>query len=167
MYKIFIVLIVFSMAVSCSPKLTTNTTVEDYTEDVSAFRPSIESESREEVELLEGTKNDKGPYVAPTHSINKEMSVVMDSIILYNRDKSYFTYTVQVYIGRSREEANQAREKVYRVLPEEEPELTYKQPSYKVKVGKYYDRVEAYKTLTKLRGTFPGAGMVRERNYIE
>lgn len=166
MHKILITLIIFSFAVSCAPKLTTSSTTGDYSEDVSAFRPAISDDVDEATEVSE-EKIDKGPYVAPTHSINKEMSTILDSIIVYNRDKSYFTYTVQVYIGRSREEANQAREKVYRVLPEEKPELAYKQPSYKVKVGKYYDRVEAYKTLTKLRGTFPGAGMVRERNYME
>lgn len=166
MHKILIILLIFSLVVSCTPKLSTSSTVEDYSEDVSAFRPIVPIDVDEETELSED-KLDRGPYVAPTHSINREMSNVMDSIIVYNRDKSYFTYTVQVYIGRSREEANQAREKVYRVLPEEKPELAYKQPSYKVKVGRYYDRVEAYKTLTKLRGTFPGAGMVRERNYME
>ena len=166
MYRIFIVLIVFALAIRCTPKLATSTTSEDYIEDVSDFRPTVPKDTQEELEVSD-QQNDNEPYVAPTQSINNEMSAIMDSIIVHNRDKSYYTYTVQVYIGRSREEANQAREKVYRVLPEEKPELSYKQPSYKVKVGKYFDRVEAYKTLTKLRGTFPGAGMVRERNFME
>ena len=166
MYKLFIFLILALYVVSCSPKLASTSDTKDYVEDVSAFRPSVPQDEQQDISS-ENTQIDKGPYVAPTNDINAEMSVIMDSIILHNRDKTYITYTIQVYIGRSREEANQIREKVYRVMPEEKPELIYKQPSYKVNVGKYYDRVEAYKTLTELRGSFPGAGLVRELNYLE
>lgn len=166
MHRILIVFFVGMYAVSCAPKLASTTSTKDYIEDVSAFRPSVDSETPGD-EQDEGLAIDKGPYVAPTHDVNKEMSVVMDSIIVHNLEKTYITYTIQVYIGRSREEANQIREKVYRLMPEEKPSLIYKQPSYKVNVGKYYDRVVAYKTLTELRESFPGAGLVRERNYME
>ena len=91
----------------------------------------------------------------------------MDSIVVHNRDKMYLTYTIQVYIGRSREEANQIREKVYRILPDEEPVLIYKQPSYKVNVGKYFDKVDAYKTLNILKSNFTGAMLVPERNLLD
>jgi len=150
----------------CSPKLTSTATDTDYSEDVSAFRPKVEI-TDENADQPADAVEEKGPYVAPTHDINGEMSVIMDSIIVNNKNKQYLTYTIQVYIGRSREEANQVREKVYRLLPEEKPILSYKQPSYKVNVGKYIDRVEAYKMLTTIRGIYPGAIMVPERNYME
>lgn len=166
MNRIFLFLIIISYVVSCTPKLATKGTTEDYTEDVSEFRPTISVEDLEDENKYD-INSEKGSYVPPTHDINAEMSVIMDSIIVHNRDKTYITYTIQVYIGRSREEANQVREKVYRMLPTEKPELGYKQPSWKVTVGKYYDRVEAYKTLTILRSSFPGAMLVPERNYME
>lgn len=166
MYRLFIFLIGVSVVFSCSPKLATSVTEEDYTEDVSAYRPKVEEVSDET-----GNSNnkafDRGPYVAPTNDINREMSLIMDSIVVHNRENTYLTYTIQVYIGRSREMANMTREKVYRVLPEEKPQLVYKQPSYKVNVGKFFDRVEAYKTLTELRKAFPSAILVPERNYLE
>ena len=157
---ILLLLVVYS----CAPKLATKKTTEDYSEDVSAFRPKIES-----IETVdkENAIADKGAYVPPTHDINREMASIMDSVVVHNMDKMYLTYTIQVYIGRSREEANQIREKVYRILPEEEPVLIYKQPSYKVNVGEYIERVDAYKTLTKLRATFPGAMLVPERNQMK
>ena len=163
MKQAIVFLLFIGFIYSCSPKLRTQKDVADYTEDVSAFRPKIEV--GEETEESSFYTPDKGPYVAPTHSINREMSVVMDSIVYYNAEKPYYTYTIQVYTGRFREEANQAREKVYRILPEEKPQLTYKQPSYKVNVGTYADRVEAYKFLTELRKAFPSATLVREQNY--
>ncbi len=154
--------------ISCTPKLATSVTTKDYTEDVSEFRPTVETSVEEdEVEVQSSHNIEKGPYVPPTHDINKEMSEVMDSIIVFNRDKLYLTFTIQVYIGRSREEANQVREKVYGLLPEEKPKLVYRQPSYKVNVGQYIERVDAYKPLTILKREFPGAMIVPKRERME
>ncbi len=167
MYKYLTLLVLGLYTVGCTPKLVTQTTSDDYSEDVSAFRPKVEVKTEEEpVKETAMTKN-RGSYVPPTHDIKTEMDIIMDSIAVHNQNKLYLTYTIQVYIGRSREEANQIREQVYRALPEEKPMLVYKQPSYKVNVGKYFDRVEAYKTLTTLRASFPGALMVPERNRMK
>ncbi len=165
MYR-YLIILLGVYAVGCTPKLVTQTSSNDYSEDVSAFRPKVEAKGREPVEETVVVKS-KGSYVPPTHDINGEMNAIMDSIVVQNQDKLYLTYTIRVYLGRSREEANQIREQVYRALPEEKPMLIYKQPSYKVNVGKYFDRVEAYKTLTMLRGSFPGALIVPERNSME
>ena len=166
MHRLLLFVLIVGYIFSCTPKLATKSVSEDYEEDLSSFRPSTDTEvgsPETDTEAIEV----KGPYVAPTHDINSEMSAIMDSVIYYNKNKTFLTYTIQVYIGRSREEANQVREKVYRVLPDEKPALGYKQPSWKVTVGEYYDRVEAYKTLTTLKGVFPGAMLVPERKYIE
>ena len=149
----------------CTKKAVTTKTTSDYSEDLSAFRPEIEVD--EPVSATEDYLEDKGPYVAPTHDINSEMSVLMDSIVSNNKKKKHLTYTIQVYIGRSREEANKARENVYRVMPEVKPELSWNAPSWKVLVGDYYDKIDAYKTLSALRGAFPGATMVPRRKFIE
>lgn len=167
MHRLTILLLLMVMyVIGCSPKLATKGTTEDYTEDVSAFRPKIESI---ETEAVDGSNAiaEKGPYVPPTHDINREMASIMDSIVVHNQDKMYLTYTIQVYIGRSREESNQVREKVYRILPDEKPELSYRQPSWRVTVGKYFKREDAYKTLTILKETFPGVMLVPERNQLE
>ena len=165
MYRLLVLFILTAYVFSCTPKLATKTTEEDYDEDLSAFRPTI-TVAESETKITE-PESSKGPYVAPTHDINDEMAVALDSIIFYNREKPYNTYTIQVYIGRSREEANQVREKVYRVLPDEKPELGYKQPSWKVTVGEYQDHVDAFKTLTLLKRAFPEAMLVRERKFME
>ena len=166
MHRLLIFLLIMIYVAGCTPKLATKGTTEDYSEDVSAFRPKIESEDpakSDQVDLVEK----KGPYVPPTHDLNREMSSIMDSIVVNNRNKMYETYTIQVYIGRTREEGNQIRERVYRILPDEKSELNYRQPSWIVTVGKYFDRVDAYKTLNTLRSFIPGAMLVPERNYLE
>ena len=168
MYKYVVILVLVIYAASCSPKLTTTTATEDYVEDLSAYRPKVGNVGQEEhVDTQQINAADKGKYVPPTHDIKNEMSVIMDSIVVHNKSKLYQTFTIQVYTGRSREEANQIREKVYRVMPDEKPVLVYKQPSYKVNVGKYFDSAQAYKTLTTLRASFPEAMLVPERDYLE
>lgn len=164
MYKIFIVILLV-FAIGCSPKLAPKGDTKDYSEDVTAYRPNNSTN----MESVDPIKYDdvKGPYVAPTKDINKEMSSIMDSIVVQNQHKLYLTYTIQVYIGRSREEANQVREKIYRVLPEEKPVLSYRQPSYKVFVGKYHEKVDAYKTLNILRANFPGAMLVPQHKKMD
>lgn len=166
MHRILIIFLIMIYVAGCAPKLATKGSTNDYSEDVSAFRPKTETDDPANTEIVNPVK-EKGPYVPPTHDINSEMSVLMDSIIVNNQEKMYETYTIQVYIGRSREEANQEREKVYRLLPEEEPTLNYRQPSWIVTVGKYFDKVDAYKTLNTLKSSFPGVTLVRERNYLE
>ena len=164
MYKYLLFVLMAVIVMRCAPKIASTSTA-GYDEDVSDFRPKIghAEPTPEETTVIA----EKGPYVAPTHNINAEMSSLMDSIITCNREKAYLTYTIQIYIGRSREEANKVREKVYRILPDERPRLTYRQPSYKVTVGEYFDRVDAYKTLNLLKETFPGALLLPERRHLD
>ena len=56
MHKLAIILLIVLYAVGCSPKLATNVSTEDYTEDVSAFRPEIEP-----LELEAGDQEDTSP----------------------------------------------------------------------------------------------------------
>lgn len=157
---LFLVLLVWLAA--CSTKPATTKQAAEYYEDLSSYRPAVDPAP--EVKPVESATNQvKTSYVAATHDINAEMAIAMDSLISANTDKTFQTYTIQVYLGRSREEANQAREKVYRVLPSETPELSYKQPSFRVTVGTYFDRVEAYKTLNILKTAFASAMLVPEK----
>jgi hypothetical protein len=76
-------------------------------------------------------------------------------------------YRIQVYSGNSQEAAEKAKETVYRLDPNLEPEVIYFTPNFKVKVGNYYDRVEAYESLVKIRQAFPQALLLPERVSIK
>ena len=166
MYKYILFLFMAAYIFSCTPKAATTKVPESYEEDLSVYRPVVQPTDAPVIADVAGA-DVKGPYVAPKHDINAEMSSLMDSIINHNRGKSYLTYTIQVYIGRSREEANQVREKINRVMPAENPVLSWRQPSWLVTVGEYLERVDAYKTYTILRNTFPGATLVPEWKTTE
>lgn len=165
-YRYLIVILLASMLWGCATKPAATKQDEVYSEDLSGYRPVAEpTENTSTEQPVYGQP--KGPYVPATHDINGEMDIAMDSVIAANQNKIHQTYTIQVYLGRSREEANQVREKVYRLLPDTKPELSYKQPSWRVTVGVYLDRVDAYKTLNQLKSSFPGASLVPEKHTLK
>ena len=98
--------------------------------------------------------------------VTRELNILLDSISKVNIKREYYEYTVLVHIGNNREEADEARLNVIRVLPEMKPKLEYKSPSYRVKVGRYFNNVEAYQTYVKLKEQFPKAIIVPERVYF-
>jgi len=123
-YRYLISILLASWFWSCATKPATNRPDEVYSEDLTGYRPAAEPiENKSSDQTAYGQP--KGPYVPATHDINGEMAIAMDSVIAANQNKIHQTYTIQVYLGRSREEANQVREKVYRMLPNTKPELNY------------------------------------------
>lgn len=165
----YIGLIVLGLAMwSCAPKVTKTTSSDNYYEDLSSYRPELSTEEepadKKDNSDQETTSNDA--FVAPTHDITNDLQSLLDKIANDNRNDRVTYYSIQVYTGISREDANRARQRVYGVLSDASPRLEYNQPNYKVKVGLYYDRLEAHKTFTKLQRAFPTALLVPERRYL-
>ena len=154
-------LLVALILFNCSPKTVRQATTAEYEEDLSAIRPVAEP-----IEFVSEEGKEKVPYVASSNDITKGMNNLIDSMALDNRNKKVQIYTIQVYVGNSRDEANEARTKVYKVMPDERPRLEYSQPNFRVKVGMYTDRLEAHKPLQLLKKTFPGAILLTEKSYL-
>ena len=75
-------------------------------------------------------------------------------------------YSIQVYSGSSSSEAYAARDTARVVLPEIRTDVEYKQPIYKVRVGRFTERLEVQRTLLQLKPKFPDAISVPQRIYI-
>ena len=161
------VLLYFAILAGCVQKISApaSTGEKKYSEDLAAFRPEIPEyrESYTDSAELEITEQQ---FITPVLDVTDEMRVLLDSIHKVNMGTEYYEYTVLVHIGNNRVEADQARLDVIRVLPETQPELEYKSPSYRVKVGRYFNNVAAYQTYIKLRETFLNAIIVPERVYF-
>jgi hypothetical protein len=146
-----------------------------YEEDLSVYRNAQEFKQADETpgeepagELPED--NIRTPELntpASAADISDELQAVLDSVALKNKSiKTVSGYTILVYSGASRDGANQAKRRVYNVLPEAQPELKYIQPNYKVQVGEFIDRLEAQRTFAMLKSEFPSAQIVPERIRI-
>lgn len=163
----FIVLIAL-VAFSCSTtSIPSSSNGERYSEDLSAYRPkhdvdrtTVASKNTEE------EVNDISTEVE--YDVTKSLNTVLDSIDVLRQDVQYIDgYTVQVYYGRNSSEASLVKGKVRRFLPGSQPILKYDEPNFRVKVGKFYSRIEAQKTYTRLKYNFDNALVIPERIYIK
>jgi len=103
------------------------------------------------------------PMAEPLH-INKQLDAVLDTIALKNRSIRYAQgYRIQVYVGDERGAAEQAKRTTYQSFPELNPYLSYRQPTYRLKVGDFMRRMDAERYLSLLRQQFTSAILVPDK----
>jgi hypothetical protein len=162
-YGLIFLLAAFSY--NCAKKTVPTAVIEDYSEDLTHTMPEIgeyEDPALEVDEMVE-----KAPFRNPDLDVTEDLDVVLDSIATINKNLPYLRYTVMVHNSNSRNDAEEARKDVFRVLPEAKPKLQFISPSYIVKVGDFFDQLEAYQTLIKLKRQFPNAVIIPEQVYID
>jgi hypothetical protein len=91
-----------------------------------------------------------------------QKSKIHSILTAYQNIKMAQGYRVQVYFGQSKDEVRKAKETVYGIIPDIEIYTQYKQPDYKVKVGDFFYKYEAFNCLGKLERAFPNALIVPE-----
>jgi len=148
-----------------------NQTAPKYEEDLSSFRTTYQYKDQPQDKNTVVDNNLNPPLLYDTSStslnIKSELDLFLDTVSFNSRRIGYIQgFTVQVYTGNSREEANEAKSMVYKMLPESFPQLFYQQPNFKVKVGKFYTRFDAQKTFNQLKRKFPRAIVIPERIVI-
>src|SRR6187402_768809 len=125
-----------------APKKTTTTQGGKYSEDLSVWRPkaktSTETAVNDPVDERKATA-----YVEPKLTVNEPLDNVLDSIDQINLHKKYVEgFTIQVYSGK-REEALNAKKTLATSLPDLDCDIQFTEPIFRVKVGKYYSRLQA------------------------
>lgn len=159
----FLSLIVISLA--CTKKGTPSASGSKYEEDLEQYRPKYEI--KETAKPAHTTTKPAVSVVIKEHN-NVEVEEKLNQIREKNKGIKYTQgYKIQIYSGNSQEAAEKAKEGIYRLNLNLEPEIIYFPPNFKVKVGDYYDRIEAYETLLKIRESFPQALLLPERVTIK
>lgn len=174
-YRLFLYLplCITLLSVGCSSKTIGTKSEEDYSEDLRRYRInyedslealSVKTEGENTVPNPEG-RNISGNIAMETEfAITDSIDSFLNEVTALNREtNSYQGVTIQVYSGLNRVKANEAKNKVYDALPDSQPRLVYEQPNYKVKVGKYTDRLEAQKDYAMLKEAFPLVLIVPEK----
>lgn len=132
-----------------------------YREDLSLIRPkfAIPIDSIKKTE----TEASKTP-VLPYKNVNAQVDYVLDSIDRLNSLRKFIDgYTIQIYSGQNREDANNAK----KIMADEDTgltaELQYHQPKFRVRVGNYFSKLDAQKDLIRLKQIFPNAILIPEK----
>lgn len=144
-------------------KATTPSSTSIYSEDLSIHRPVMVDETdTTDTQVTQEVVSEK--YTPLTGHIKNELDSI--SKIAYAQNKAGFYvdgYVLQVYSGSSREEANQARSKMYASFPGLDPKVSYHQPNFRVKAGRFTNRLEAHRVYREVKEIFPKSLLIPER----
>ncbi len=153
---------------SCKPaQKTTSSQGGKYNEDLSSLRPKTE-----EVVIVNSSDNvisprDPKAYMEPKFAVNKQLDAVLDSIDRINLTRRFIEgFTIQIYSGQKREDALSVKKDMTINLPDMEAEVQYLQPNFRVKAGRYLNRLEAQKDYENIKQFFPNAIIVPDKIAI-
>jgi hypothetical protein len=105
--------------------------------------------------------------VEPKYTVNKTIDPILDSIDRINLRRNFIDgFTIQVYSGLNREDALNTKKQLATSLPDLESEVHYAQPNFRVKVGKYFTRLDAQKDYVEIKKHFPTAIVIPEKVAI-
>lgn len=156
----------------CLPPKTIGTSGDDtYSEDLSGLRSSYAdslAQAMKQDKPANTTANPETPRLSATidasYSLNNQLDDFLKEVSSRNEsENTYQGYTVQVYTGSSRDKANNAKNRVYNILPETSPKISFDPPNYRVKVGEFSNRLEAQPVYAKLKKAFPVVLIVPEK----
>ena len=153
--------------VSCGTTTKSTTSTDNYREDLTVFRPPVIVA----VDSIVKTENKDDLIEIPQEpewDITYKLDSLLDSIAVNNQKQRYIQgYTIQVYTGNSRKVANNVISEVYGILPGRRPKITYDLPNYKVKVGKFYHRLEAQRDFAAIKDRYRNAILVPQQFVID
>jgi len=136
--------------------------------DIETFSPTFES-PKEKDDTKDATAFPKKDCKTLPSSKTARLKLISDSITATNRLIKFTSgYRILVYSGTDRDEANRAKGNLYQLLPNADLYVIYKQPDYRVKMGDYADRLEAYRVLKlDVARAYPNAIVIQDNIYIK
>ncbi len=168
-FSFFAILMAIVLA-SCAIHKNTPTATQGgkYSEDLSVWRPKPESFVDNTNTTIASDSRKQTTYIEPKYAVNKQIDIVLDSMDRYNLSRKYIEgFTIQIYTGLKREDALSAKKQLTSSLPELDAEVQYVQPNFRVKVGKYYHRLDAQQDYSEVKQYFSSAIIVPDKLPIE
>jgi hypothetical protein len=157
----------------CTKKSVSMASKDRYEEELGKSRPHYTYVEPVIEKSKEPEKKDPPPRYRPTKSeeplyVNKRLEAVLDTMAEQNRAIRYISgFRIQLYVGNTRQEADNAKSYVYQLFPELNPYVSYSQPSYRVKVGDFMYRADAEAYLDQMRQQYSSAVILPERVEIK
>ena len=151
---------------ACTPSAKISKSI-GYEEDLSVHRPKYDHTENNNSETVISDSPERS-NVAPKYHIKSELDSVLSAMILSKKDIRHISgYSIQVYSGNNRSKAAEVKKVVINISEDFEPKISYNQPNYKVKVGKYFSRIEANRDLVELKKKYRQALLVPDKILIE
>jgi hypothetical protein len=163
--------LLYTLLIGCASQQSTTSSASSnkYSEDLAFLRPKFEDTSTASNTSGNPDNNNSRPTTsAPaSYTVNKKLDTILDSIDHANLSKkSVEGYTIQVYSGQKREDALNTKRHLDAVIPQLHAELQYLQPNFRVKAGRYFNRLDAQEDFVTIRKYFPNAIITPDRISI-
>ena len=148
--------ILFMLLLSTTPQATSKTSrstkKSNYYEDLACHCINFTEAPANARQRSIRYKAKKFSKLSPMHDITQQLQdLLADLKAYYAMIDSVQGYTVQVYVGSSRKLAFQIKNKLHTNYPYLNPEVQYKQPNFTVQIGRFLDRLEAYKLYVPIK----------------
>ncbi len=165
--SLFLVLL-FVGIYACAPQaVPQNKEVIDYSfeDDLSQYRPTFEPQENQEIAAKKVLANES---MDVSFDISNKLNGVIDSMRVKNDSIRLINgYTVLVYSGNDELQAGRVRNRLFDLVPEWDAQFSYKLPTYFVKVGQFYQQIEAQPLYRKIRAYYPTASIVPDKFSIK
>ncbi|QHT66013.1 SPOR domain-containing protein [Rhodocytophaga rosea] len=163
-----VTLIIFATFLSnCTKKTVSQKGDSSFKDDLSAYRPQYKTAEKTDNSSPKSSTGQQNS-TKPTHDITARLDTALQAIAVQNKNLRYAQgYRIQIYSGNNRDEANKARDRSYALFPDITPHFVYNQPTFRVKVGDFIDRLEAQRVYAGLITEFPNAMVVQDRIEIK
>jgi hypothetical protein len=150
----------------CKASAQKNKHDQTYYEDISELRLQYKSQTIETASTKEQVVNGD---IGTVEDDSLRLANKMDSLSIYLKSNpmKYSGYRILLYSGQSSEEANKIKKQVYMMNSDDNVYTEYKQPSFRVKVGNYINRIEANYHLEAYKKTFPNAMILPDQIVVE
>jgi hypothetical protein len=144
----------------------TTSRVLDYTDNLSQYRPAVRVIASEEQEG--GNEIIQNDSLKSIHDISAKLNSLIDTVRQRNFESGELEgYTILVYSGTNETEAGRVRNRLYDIVPDLEARVTYALPTYFVKIGRFYQQIEAQPLYLDIRKYYPDATVVPDKFPIE
>jgi hypothetical protein len=172
--RLIIIPALFLLA-ACSSKVATTSgpgaAPGKYSEDLSGLR-AVSKLNTDTVKESTTPKNgdvkrDPARYVEARQTVNATVDNVLDSIDRINLRNGFVDgFTIQLYSGNRRDEALDVKKQVVTALPDINADIQFVQPNFRVRAGKYINRLAAQKDYMAVKKYFPNAIIIPDRVHI-
>ena len=137
-----------------------------FSDDLSKYNPSVELASQNTKNKVSDTIHNEP--LQTRFDISDKLNSLIDSVRVGNDSiRMIDGFTVLVYSGNNQTEAGRVRNRLFDIVPEMDARFSYKLPTYFVKVGQFYQQVEAQSLYRKIREYYPTASIVPDKFPIE
>lgn len=138
----------------------------EYSEDLSVYRPVYEAPEEDTTTLSVMLEEDS--VLIGDMEISDTLNIMLDSIATLRLKKNTVEgFSILVHNGTNHEEALKVKGELIKKYPDTYSDLLFQEPFFRVKVGRFYQEINAYTFYNEIKKEFPSAIIVPTSFKIE